>query len=189
MRNTLLRLCVLLLLVGLAACTAKSSNSGNTSAGGGASEGQYEEVHYYYDFDDILIHKDLKYDIKDSTVLEADSFKVGFQVFSGRIEPLSLVNFFIENMSKDGWKNVYSLKGKNSELIFEKPGKRCTIKVRDEAFNTKVEIQAVVIKGTPETTARSGAQQSPRSAPSSSGSGVKTSGGSAGGVQDRTLSQ
>lgn len=195
MRNCLTRLMAILLLMGLAACTAKSANTGNSSSGGGSSsEGQYQEVHYYYDFDDILIHKDLKYDIKSSTVLETDSFKVGLQVFNGRIEPLSLVNFFLENMSKDGWKNMYTLKGKSSDLIFEKAGKRCTIKVIDEPFSsTRVEIQAVEIKGQPETSRSGTATKSGYS--SGASAPAKSSGGSTGGssgsgtLQDRTLSQ
>lgn len=191
MRNSMKRLMAILMMLALAACTAKSGGSnGSASSGSAGSDGKYEEVHYYYDFDDILIHKDLKYDIKDSTVLESDSFKVGFQVFTGRIEALSLVNFFVENMAKDGWKNIYSLKGKSSELIFEKPGKRCTIKVKDEAFDTRVEIQAVEIRGQGQTTPHS--SSSKQGAPSGSASGSSGSSstpGSSGGVKDRTLSQ
>ncbi len=191
MRNGLKRLLVILMMFTLAACTAKSSGSNNgPSSGSAGNDGKYEEVHYYYDFDDILIHKDLKYDIKDSTVLEADSFKVGFQVFTGRIEPLSLVNFFQENMAKDGWKNIYSLKGRSSELIFEKPGKRCTIKVVDEPFSsTRVEIQAVEIRGQGDTTRTTNRPGTPSGSGTGS-SGSKTSGSaSTGGVKDRTLSQ
>ncbi|EPR44016.1 putative lipoprotein [Desulfovibrio sp. X2] len=135
------------LVLGLSACSMKSADLGSGPGSGTDSGGKAEDVNYYYDFDDILIYKDLTYDVKDSTVIESPDFKIGFQVFNGRVENLSLVNFFLENMAKDGWKNIYVMKSKSSELIFEKPRERCTIRVIDENFaNTRVEIQAVKIK-------------------------------------------
>lgn len=129
-------------------CTLKSTTPGTGGqSGDGAGEEGYQEVHYYYDFNDVLIHRDLKYDSKHSMVMETSDFKIGFQTFNGRLEHLSLVNFFIENMTKDGWKNVYVMKAQTSDLIFEKPRKRAVIKVIDQSFtNTRVELQIVELK-------------------------------------------
>lgn len=139
-------------------CAQKSATPGGTDSAGGDAPA-YEEVHYYYDFNDVLIHRDLKYDSKNSMVMETSDFKIGFQTFNGRLEHLSLVNFFLENMAKDGWTNVYTLKSQTSDLIFEKPRKRAVIKVIDQSFrNTRVELQIVELKVQAEERLRSSPQ-------------------------------
>jgi hypothetical protein len=42
-----------------------------------------------------------------------------------------LINFFLNNMVKDGWKKVSAVRSKKSILIFEKANKACTIEVVD----------------------------------------------------------
>lgn len=107
----------------------------------------YEELNYYYDFDDVLVPKDLKMDPNDSFVFETPQFKTGILKFNGRVDSFSLVDFFNTNLTKDGWKKHSSYKAKKSILVYEKQNKSCFISVLDESFsNTRVEILVVEMK-------------------------------------------
>jgi len=56
-----------------------------------------------------------------------------------------LINFFLNNMTKDGWKKVSAVRSKKSILIFEKANKACTIEVVD-GFKAKATIFAIEYK-------------------------------------------
>jgi hypothetical protein len=137
------------LLLLTASCAGMQRN--NTSGGEMSTPEQgpetYQETHHYYDFDDVLVPKDLKLDIEGSFVFETPQFKTGNLTFNGRVESFSVVDFFNSNLSKDGWRKHSSYKGKKSILVYEKPGKSCYISVLDESFsNTKVEVLVIEMK-------------------------------------------
>jgi hypothetical protein len=117
-----------------------STNATATPTGGD----EYQQVHFYYDFEDILIPQELELDRDSSYVLETQQFKTGILVFNGSVDHISLVDFFITNMAKDNWRKYSSLKAEKSILTFEKPNKSCIITVYDESFtNTRVDIHVV----------------------------------------------
>ena len=105
---------------------------------------QYEQLDVYFEFDDVLVPRELSYDQDESFFFETPRHRVGNLTFDGRVDNFSLVDFFIANMTKDGWNKLASYKAKKSTLTFEKPGKSCQISVLDESFtNTRVEILVV----------------------------------------------
>ena len=141
--------CIIGLLLLTASCAGMQRNSSSGSEMSTPDQGPetYHETHHYYDFDDVLVPKDLKLDGVNSFVFETPQFKTGNLTFNGRVESFSLVDFFNSNLSKDGWKKHSSYKGKKSILVYEKPGKSCYISVLDESFsNTKVEILVIEMK-------------------------------------------
>jgi len=108
---------------------------------------QYEELNFYYDFEDVLVPRELKLDPNDSFVFETPQFKTGILKFNGRVDSFSLVDYFNTNLAKDGWKKHSSYKAKKSILVYDKQGKSCFISVLDESFsNTRVEILVVEMK-------------------------------------------
>lgn len=137
----------MLLLITSCAGMQRSNTSGSEMSTPEQVPDTYHESHHYYDFDDVLVPKDLKLDIDGSFVFETPQFKTGNLTFNGRVESFSLVDFFNSNLTKDGWKKHSSYKGKKSILVYEKPGKSCYISVLDESFsNTKVEVLVIEMK-------------------------------------------
>ncbi len=108
----------------------------------------------YYDFDDILIPKELKI-VNDSTVLvSTPSYTSGIMTLRGRVEKRSLTAFFINNMEKDNWNRVSQIKSPASTImIFRKPVKWAVITIRDNDFYTYVEIgvSPTIDKNAPES--------------------------------------
>jgi hypothetical protein len=124
-----------------------SSSAPPPGSGTEGGEQAYEEVNYYYDFDDVLVPKDLKYDDSKSYVFETMQFRTGKLVFDGHVDALSVVDFFVNNMAKDNWRKNSSMKSDTSVIIFEKPNKSCMIKVVDASLSsTEVEIMVVELK-------------------------------------------
>ena len=95
----------------------------------------------YYDFDDILIPKELKI-VNNSTVLvSTPGYTSGIMTLRGRVEKRSLTAFFVNNMEKDNWNRVSQIKSPASTImIFRKPAKWAVITIRDKDFYTYVEI-------------------------------------------------
>ena len=111
------------------------------------TEQNYEQVNYYYDFDDVLVPKELEYDDSKSYVFETMQFRTGKLNFEGNVDALSVVDFFVNNMAKDNWRKNSSMKADTSVIIFEKPNKSCLIKVVDASSrSTEVEILVVELK-------------------------------------------
>lgn len=94
----------------------------------------------YYQFDDIMVPSELKYNQKRSFVAETSGFKVGTLYFSGRVETDSLIAFFRDSMIKDGWTLKSNFRHTKSLHLFEKPGKSCIIIIEEKLLTTKVEI-------------------------------------------------
>ena len=94
----------------------------------------------YYHFEDVLIPHELKLEPDKSFIYETPSLKAGRLVFSGRVQVPSLLNFFTNNMEKDGWKLVNKFGLKDVVLNFSKPNKNCTVNIYDKPINTIVEV-------------------------------------------------
>jgi len=139
------RFVVVLLMFGMfAACTPKSPSSGE--GGAQPSEQTYENLNYYYEFDDILIPKELDFKADESYTLDNKKFRAGIMRFSGRVVVQDLLQFFMNNMAKDNWERTSAVKGKMSVLSFEKFNKSCVIQVDDSFAKATVTIIAVETK-------------------------------------------
>ena len=155
MRSTLLVLVAAFALLLTTSCTSLnwpsmggSSKDPEAEAPSGASLPASQELDsYYYDFDDVRIYNELKLDAKESFVIETPGTKSGVLVFDGRVERLSLTDFFVNQMNRDGWRMRSAFKSPRTILIFEKPGKFGVINITDERFNTHVEIWVTSASG------------------------------------------
>lgn len=100
-----------------------------------------EPVALYYDFDDVLVPKELSV-ISDSTVVvSTPGYTSGILSLKGRIEINSLFNFFNANMQKDNWNIVSQIKSPASNImIFHKSSRWAVITLREKEFYTYVEI-------------------------------------------------
>ncbi|WP_462323678.1 hypothetical protein [Desulfoplanes sp.] len=145
------QLVILMLLVTL--CTACSGLGGaETTTQNPATPDQTEpvnaeEVDSYYDFDDVLVPREMEIDSNKSLVFESPNLKAGMMFFEGRVEPVSLFDFFVNSMPKDGWHSTSSFKYGRYIIGFEKPNKDCIISISDGSFKTGLQIWVNERKG------------------------------------------
>ena len=97
-------------------------------------------ANYYYDFDDILVPRDMELQPRSSFVLETPGVKAGVLVFKGRVDPISLTSFFTNNMLKDGWQMSSSFRYQRTIMVFTKPDRDCIINIQDGRISTTMEI-------------------------------------------------
>lgn len=122
---------------------ASKSQKKNTSA---ASTGKVKKTSkkpapLYYDFGDVLIPSELKINRRESFVYETSGLAAGVLVLSGRVELNSLIAFFTNNMGKDNWSLISSIKSARTLMLFKKENRWCVITILEkELFSTEVEI-------------------------------------------------
>lgn len=109
-----------------------------------------------YDFDDVRIPSEMKMDKKNSFIYSTSRVKVGLLAFTGRVEPDSLAAFFQNNMPRDGWRPISTLKFRQAMLVFLKEDRACVITIRENMINTSLDVwvgpieqAASPVKGTP----------------------------------------
>ncbi|WP_018124187.1 hypothetical protein [Desulfovibrio oxyclinae] len=141
-----IKLFIVVAALGLfAGCAPKSTGSGG-APGESGSQSEYTDTNYYYDFQDILIPRELEYVDEESYTLDNRKFRAGIMKFKGRVVVQDLIRFFLNNMAKDNWEKIASVKGKISVLSFEKFNKSCIIQIEDTFGSAKVTIIAVEAK-------------------------------------------
>ncbi len=95
----------------------------------------------YYDFEDVLLPKQMKLDKKSSFVFKTPGVSAGVLVLSGWIEINSLITFFENNMAKDNWNLLTSFKSRRTIMLYQKETRWCVINITDKDFGgTYVEI-------------------------------------------------
>jgi hypothetical protein len=98
----------------------------------------------YHDFKDVRVPAELEV-VDDATyIVESGGYKTGVLTLKGPVEKRSLVAFFNNSMTRDGWRRVASFRTpERSILLFGKGRKWCVINVMDYTMNTEVEIGVV----------------------------------------------
>ncbi|WP_243544613.1 hypothetical protein [Pseudodesulfovibrio tunisiensis] len=150
MRSLFKSLFPLAMVVIMAACTTTGTSSAGTETApppDGSMQQAYEEPNYYYDFDDILIPKELGKVDEDSYKLDNPKFRAAIMKFKGRVHAAELSQFFLNNMAKDNWQlksNVSA--GKLAVLSFEKFNKSAVVQIQDGFGNVETTIIAVETK-------------------------------------------
>jgi len=94
----------------------------------------------YYDFDDVLIPKQLELQRDKSFVYDTASFTAGVLSFEGAVEIRSLTRFFIDAMNQDNWLLGAKFTHQEVFLLFEKTNKRAIIQITETRFKTNVRI-------------------------------------------------
>lgn len=139
---------VLVLCLG-ASCSYFQGSDGSkstTSKPAASTEVQPDTTYTIPDFPYLPIPRELEYDPHESLVFETLNFKTGILILSGNAEATSLIEFFINNLTAQGWMKKGSIKTKKSIVFFEKPNKSCTIQIDDQTLSTDVQIVIIEIK-------------------------------------------
>lgn len=127
-------------------CAACSSTP-TTADGSEAREKDAKNAPLYYDFDDVLVPRELTLNTKSSFVYHTSGLTAGVLVFTSKVERSSLVQFFENNMAKDNWQVVSSFKSPRTLLVFQKESRWCVITVTDNNWDTQVEIWLAPFSG------------------------------------------
>jgi len=138
LKRLLLAVLMIVLVVGLSGC-----NYFNRSDEEMKPESQVVEENqpfYARDFNDILIPDGLRLDRKNSMHTRSQTFNGGILNYEGRLDVNSLLDFFENSMSKNGWQLAGTVKSDKSLLIFVKANKTCMITVADSKFNLNTEV-------------------------------------------------
>lgn len=96
-----------------------------------------------YDFPDVPIPAELKLDVKDSLVFESKTLKAGVLVYKGRVDALSLFEFFTTQLPNNGWQLRSYFKYGKFIVLFSKPDKDLVIRIVDKGFITELFIWIV----------------------------------------------
>ncbi len=111
----------------------------------------------YYDFEDVLIPMELSIVKEKTVVVSTPGFTSGIIALKGRVERRSLFNFFNHNMQKDNWNVITQIKSPGATImVFQKTTRTAVITIRDEQFNTFVEVGVA-----PTVTAETGFSHTP----------------------------
>jgi len=171
-KSVVLPLCV----CGLCACSGMNTPAKSEPAPTSAGQTEtYDNPNYYYLFDDILVPNGMEHTTDDDFSFDTQQFKAGIQNFQGRVVFDDLINFFQNNMVKDGWRKVSAVRSKKSILIFEKSNKAAIIELTD-GFKAKATIFALeykvgsssAIRSAPSRPGTSAGRPAPSSPPKSS---------------------
>ena len=120
----------------LAAC----SSTPKTTDGSEAREKDEKNAPLYYDFGDVLVPRELELNAKASFVYHSSGFTAGVLIFESKVERVSLIEFFDNNMAKDNWRAVSAFKSPRTLLLFQKENRWCVINITDNNWDTMVEI-------------------------------------------------
>jgi hypothetical protein len=93
-----------------------------------------------YDFNDIVVPQQMELDPDESVAFEVESSPIGALVFSGRVEPVSLFEFFRTNMPSNGWKLISYLKYQPYLMIYRKANRMCILHIKDGTFSTNLHV-------------------------------------------------
>jgi len=128
------------IMVALMLFSAACSSPPKKSDGSAAPEKENESAPQYYDFEDVLVPRDLKLNTKSSFVYQNAGLTAGVLVFTSKVERNSLIQFFDNNMAKDNWRIVSRFSSPRTLLIFQKERRWCVINITDHQWETLVEI-------------------------------------------------
>ena len=108
-----------------------------------------EPTAVYYDFEDILVPKELSIVNAKTMVISTPEFASGVLTLQGRVEKNSLFTFFMNNMMKDNWTIESSIKSPGVNILVFKKDTRCAvISFQDTQFNnTSVQIGVAPVLG------------------------------------------
>jgi len=127
--------------------TVACSSTPKTTDGSAAKEKDEKNAPLYYDFEDVLVPREIKLNAKSSFVYHTSGFTAGVLVFKSKVERNSLIQFFENNMTKDNWQAVSSFKSPRTLLLFQKENRWCVINITDNNWDTLVEIWVAPFSG------------------------------------------
>jgi hypothetical protein len=83
------------------------------------------------EFDDVMIPRDMEIDKEASAVYRREGMSLGILRMSGRVDGSSLLRYFQNNMTAEGWRQVSMLRAPQSLMVFQKANRMAVLAVDD----------------------------------------------------------
>ena len=100
-----------------------------------------EQSSFYYDFNDIRVPEEMEIQTDKSSLTPVAGGKSGLMRFKGRVEPISMFEYFSNTMPKDGWTLLTYQKYQRFFLVFTKDTRVAVISMgEDPIYYTWLEI-------------------------------------------------
>jgi len=103
-------------------------------------DGDSDPTTIYYDFDDVVVPRELKVRRDSTFIYESTGLKAGLLSLKGRVDTTSLIDFFEINMKKDNWRLVSLIKTPATLMLFHKNNRLCVIEIDEDSYNTYTRI-------------------------------------------------
>jgi hypothetical protein len=104
----------------------------------------------FSDFEDVPLPSEMSPNKRKTQLYSAGKGKVGLLTLEGRVDPDSLAAFFQNNLPRNGWKPMTSLKDRDHVLVFAKEERMCLINISEGWFTTICEVRVGLLEKAPE---------------------------------------
>lgn len=103
-------------------------------------------------FPDVPQPQDVKADIDRSYVYESSTLQIGRMVYTSRASVNELARFYLRACPEAGWTLKNVLEAAGYDMLFEKPGKRLTVTIRDAGPSSVPRGRIIIVNLTPSET-------------------------------------
>lgn len=95
------------------------------------------------EFEDVLIPREMDIDKDSSAVYKREGMTAGLLRMVGRVDANSLIRYFQNNMTKEGWRLVSQFRSPHTLMLFQKSNRMAVIAVEDADFQTFADVWVV----------------------------------------------
>jgi len=124
----------------LGCSTLSGDNKGSGQSQQRVADGESDPTTIYYDFDDVVVPRQLKVRRDATFIYQSAGLKAGLLSLKGRVETTSLIEFFEINMKKDNWRLVSLIKTPSTLMLYHKNNRLCVIEIDEDSYNTYTRI-------------------------------------------------
>ncbi len=89
---------------------------------------------FVYDFRDIRIPHEMEIQMDKSSITPISGQNYGVLKFKGRVEPISLFDYFANSMPKDGWSLIAYQKYQRFLMVFTKEQRVAVLTIEEDPF-------------------------------------------------------
>lgn len=86
---------------------------------------------FVYDFRDVRIPQDMEIQMDKSNITPVGAERYGVLTFKGRVEPISLFDYFANSMPKDGWSLIAYQKYQRFFMVFIKESRVAVLTIEE----------------------------------------------------------
>jgi hypothetical protein len=95
------------------------------------------------EFEDVLIPREMDIDKDSSVIYRREGMSAGLLRLSGRVETNSLMRYFQNNMTNEGWRSISQFRSSQSLMLFQKGNRMAVIAIEDADLQTFADVWVV----------------------------------------------
>jgi len=95
------------------------------------------------EFEDVLIPREMDIDKDSSVIYRREGMSAGLLRLSGRVETNSLMRYFQNNMTNEGWRSISQFRSSQSLMLFQKGNRMAVIALEDADLQTFADVWVV----------------------------------------------